>query len=47
MSLSVVIRSFNDVHTFATKNAVNMRTASYMLSIDRVAAVHRLRGVYA
>jgi hypothetical protein len=24
-----------------------MRTASYMLSISRVASVHRLRGVYA
>jgi hypothetical protein len=24
-----------------------MRTAAYMLSIDRVAAVHRLRGIYA
>jgi glutamate dehydrogenase (NAD(P)+) len=43
----IMIRSFNDVCTYATKNAVNMRTASYMLSIDRVAAVHRLRGVYA
>jgi glutamate dehydrogenase (NAD(P)+) len=43
----IMIRSFNDVYTYATKNAVNMRTASYMLSIDRVAAVHRLRGVYA
>jgi glutamate dehydrogenase (NAD(P)+) len=26
---------------------VNMRTASYMLSISRVASVHRLRGIYA
>jgi len=26
---------------------VNLRTAAYMLSIDRVAAVHRLRGIYA
>jgi hypothetical protein len=24
-----------------------MRTAAYMLSISRVATVHRLRGVYA
>ena len=43
----VMIRSFNDVSSYAKKHNVNMRTASYMLSIDRVAAVHRLRGVYA
>ena len=43
----VMIRSFNDVAGFAKKHNVNMRTAAYMLSIDRVAAVHRLRGVYA
>jgi len=24
-----------------------MRTAAYMLSINRVATVHRLRGIYA
>jgi glutamate dehydrogenase (NAD(P)+) len=43
----VMIRSFNDVVSFTKKHSVNMRTAAYMLSIDRVAAVHRLRGVYA
>ena len=43
----IMIRSFNDVHSYSTEHNVNMRTASYMLSIDRVAAVHRLRGVYA
>ncbi|HUP89110.1 MAG TPA: Glu/Leu/Phe/Val dehydrogenase, partial [Longimicrobiales bacterium] len=43
----VMIRSFNDVCGVANKHSVNMRTAAYMLSIDRVAAVHRLRGVYA
>jgi glutamate dehydrogenase (NAD(P)+) len=26
---------------------VDMRTAAYMLSISRVATVHRLRGIYA
>jgi glutamate dehydrogenase (NAD(P)+) len=31
----------------ADKHAVNMRIAAYMLSIERVAAVHRLRGMYA
>jgi len=43
----VMIRSFNDVLSYSKAHNVNMRTASYMLSIDRVAAVHRLRGVYA
>ena len=43
----VMIRSFNDVVAYAKQHNVNMRTAAYMLSIDRVAAVHRLRGVYA
>jgi glutamate dehydrogenase (NAD(P)+) len=42
-----MIRSFTDVAGYAKAHGVNMRTASYMLSIDRVAAVHRLRGVYA
>ena len=43
----VMIRSFTDVASYAKSHNVNMRTAAYMLSIDRVAAVHRLRGVYA
>jgi glutamate dehydrogenase (NAD(P)+) len=43
----VMIRAFNDVVTYSKQHNVNLRTASYMLSIDRVAAVHRLRGVYA
>jgi glutamate dehydrogenase (NAD(P)+) len=43
----VMIRSFNQVLQYSKQHDVNMRTASYMLSIDRVAAVHRLRGIYA
>jgi glutamate dehydrogenase (NAD(P)+) len=43
----VMIRAFTDVVTYSKQHDVNLRTASYMLSIDRVAAVHRLRGVYA
>ena len=31
----------------AKKYNVNMRIAAYTLAIDRVAAVHRLRGLYA
>jgi glutamate dehydrogenase (NAD(P)+) len=29
------------------QHRVNMRTAAYMTSISRVAAVHKLRGIYA
>ncbi len=39
--------AFDEVAGMADKHAVNMRIAAYMLSIDRVAAVHRLRGMYA
>ncbi len=45
--LDIMTRSFADVLQYAQRHKVNMRTASYMLSIDRVAAVHKLRGVYA
>jgi glutamate dehydrogenase (NAD(P)+) len=31
----------------AKRHDVSMRLAAYMLSIERVAAVHRLRGLYA
>jgi glutamate dehydrogenase (NAD(P)+) len=43
----IMCRSFNDVLQLAKQHKVNMRTAAYMLSISRVATVHRLRGIYA
>jgi glutamate dehydrogenase (NAD(P)+) len=43
----VMIRAFGEVLQYSRTHNVNMRTAAYMLSIDRVAAVHRLRGIYA
>ncbi len=43
----VTTRSFHDVLKVSQDNSVNMRTAAYMLSIERVASVHQLRGVYA
>jgi glutamate dehydrogenase (NAD(P)+) len=43
----IMRRSFADVLQYSKTHGVNMRTASYMLSIDRVAAVHKLRGIYA
>jgi glutamate dehydrogenase (NAD(P)+) len=43
----VMIRSFGDVVGYSKEHNVNLRTAAYMLSIDRVAAVHKMRGIYA
>ncbi|MDO8503037.1 MAG: Glu/Leu/Phe/Val dehydrogenase [Gemmatimonadaceae bacterium] len=43
----IMVNSFQDVLTLAKQHKVNMRTAAYMLAISRVAAVHRLRGIYA
>ena len=43
----IMVRSFNDVLALSTQHKVDMRTAAYMLSISRVATVHRLRGIYA
>jgi len=43
----IMCRSFTDVLKLSTTHKVNMRTAAYMLSISRVATVHRLRGIYA
>ena len=43
----IMTRSFDTVLSYSKQHNVNMRTAAYMLSIDRVAAVHRLRGIYA
>jgi glutamate dehydrogenase (NAD(P)+) len=43
----IMKRSFADVLKLSMQHKVNMRTAAYMLSISRVATVHRLRGIYA
>jgi glutamate dehydrogenase (NAD(P)+) len=43
----VMIRSFRDVLDLSRRHRVSLRTAAYMLSMRRVAAVHELRGVYA
>jgi glutamate dehydrogenase (NAD(P)+) len=44
---TIMKRSFHDVLDLSRQSRVNMRTAAYMLSISRVASVHRLRGIYA
>jgi len=43
----IMVNSFEHVRDTAKKYGVNMRIAAYTLAIDRVAAVHRLRGMYA
>jgi len=44
---AIMRRSFKDVLDQSRQHRVNLRTAAYMLSISRVANVHRLRGIYA
>jgi glutamate dehydrogenase (NAD(P)+) len=44
---TIMVRAFQDVAALAEKHQVSTRTAAYMLAIDRVAAMHRLRGMYA
>ena len=43
----IMVRSFEDVAAMAGKHSINLRIAAYMVAIDRVASVHRLRGMYA
>ena len=43
----IMTRSFADVLSLSMQHKVSMRTAAYMLSISRVATVHKLRGIYA
>jgi glutamate dehydrogenase (NAD(P)+) len=44
---AVMITSFQDVLGYAQHYGVTMRTAAYMLAIDRVAYDTRIRGIYA
>jgi glutamate dehydrogenase (NAD(P)+) len=44
---SKLCEAFRGVLATALKYRVNMRTAAYMVAIDRVATVTRLRGMYA
>ncbi|MHB1310912.1 MAG: Glu/Leu/Phe/Val family dehydrogenase [Gemmatimonadaceae bacterium] len=43
----IMVNSFQEVLKLSKQHKVNMRTAAYMLSISRVATVHKLRGIYA
>ncbi|MBC7895540.1 MAG: Glu/Leu/Phe/Val dehydrogenase [Cytophagaceae bacterium] len=44
---NIMVKGFRDVLGLSKQHKVNMRTASYMVAISRVATVHRLRGIYA
>ncbi|MBO0800699.1 MAG: Glu/Leu/Phe/Val dehydrogenase, partial [Blastocatellia bacterium] len=43
----IMVASFNDVVKYADSHSVNNRIAAYMLAIDRVAYITRVRGIYA
>ncbi|MAE46240.1 MAG: amino acid dehydrogenase [Planctomycetes bacterium] len=43
----IMIDAFSEVASTAEKHKVSLRTAAYILAIDRVASVYRLRGVFA
>jgi glutamate dehydrogenase (NAD(P)+) len=43
----IMVRSFDEVTAMAQRHKLDNRIGAYMLAIDRVAAVHRLRGMYA
>ncbi len=42
-----MVASFNEVAHYSDKHSVDMRTAAYMLAIDRVGYDTRMRGIYA
>jgi len=43
----IMVSSYQECAAMASRNNLSMRIAAYMVAIDRVAAVHRLRGMYA
>jgi len=43
----IMVASFHDVSKYAESHSVNNRIAAYMLAIDRVAYITRVRGIYA
>ncbi len=43
----VMVRAFHSVADMAEKHNVNLRTGAYLVAIDRVARVYRMRGVFA
>jgi glutamate dehydrogenase (NAD(P)+) len=43
----IMVSSYQECAAMASRNKVSMRIAAYMVAINRVAEVHRLRGMYA
>jgi glutamate dehydrogenase (NAD(P)+) len=43
----IMVRAFHDVDECSKKYGVSMRIAAYILAVERVAAVYRLRGIFA
>jgi glutamate dehydrogenase (NAD(P)+) len=43
----IMVQSFEEVASMAARHGINLRIGAYMQAIERVAAVHRLRGMYA
>jgi len=43
----IMLTNFERISQIATKRGISLRTASYMIAIDRVASAMRVRGVYA
>src|ERR1700674_896233 len=43
----IMVQSFEEVASMAGRHGINLRIGAYMQAIERVAAVHRLRGIYA
>jgi len=42
-----MVKAFNDVNDAAKKYDVSMRVAAYLLAVERVATVYRMRGLFA
>lgn len=43
----IMVQSFQEVRQTAEKYGVDLRTGAYILSIDRVASVYRMRGIFS
>ena len=43
---AIMVRSFGEVVAMADREEVDMRTAAYLLAVDRVAKATELRGLY-
>ena len=42
----IMVRSFNETLGIATREAVDNRTAAYLLAVERVADATAMRGLY-